>query len=65
MTQVQTGYVMFVAALGMMASLLAPEVSALASWPDVFTPMFMGKVFAHVGAVIGAFVAGKMIPTTK
>ena len=63
MTNTHTGWIIFVAALGMMASLLAPEISALESWSVVVTPAFMGKALAHFGAVVAAFVAGKIIPS--
>jgi hypothetical protein len=65
MTSTHTGWLLFAAALGMMASLIAPEVSALSSWATVLSPAFIGKALAHFGAVVGAFVAGKMIPTEK
>lgn len=63
MTQTHTGWLVFAASLGMMASLIAPEISALESWGVVVTPAFMGKALAHFGAVVAAFVAGKIIPS--
>lgn len=57
------GWLGFLAALGMMAGLLAPEVGALESWSAAFSLAFAGKALAHFGVVTGAFVAGKLIPT--
>ncbi len=63
MTDHAKGWTVFLAALGMMAALLAPEVSALSTWGSVLQPAFVGKVLVHFGAVIAAFVGGKIIPT--
>lgn len=63
MTEHTKGHMLFLAALGMMASLLAPEVSALPSWDAALSTAFGGKALAHFGAVVAAFVAGKIIPT--
>jgi hypothetical protein len=65
MTPTHTGWLLFAAALGMMATLIAPEVAALSAWGDAVTPAFLGKTLAHFGVVVGAFVAGKLIPTEK
>jgi len=65
MTRHQRGYALFVTALGMMAGLLAPEVSGLPSWSAVLAPAFVGKALAHFAVVTGAFAAGKIIPTSK
>ena len=65
MTRHQRGYVIFLTALGMMAGLLAPEVSALTSWGAALAPSFVGKVLAHFGVVAAAFAGGRIIPTAK
>ena len=59
-----TGYVVFLAALGVMAALVGNEVSTFQHWNQVLTPAFIGKTLIHVGTVVGAFVGGKLIPTT-
>lgn len=63
MTQTTTGRLIGIAALGMMAGLLAPEVSGLATWDMVLDTQFVGKVLGHFAAVIAAFVGGRLIPT--
>ena len=63
MTQQQTGWIVFVAALGMMATLMSAEIRDLVSWNDIATPSFVGTLLAHFGAVVGAFVAGKLMPS--
>lgn len=63
MTDHAKGWTMFLVALGMMAGLLAPEVSALSSWTSVMQPAFAGKALGHFAAVVAAFAAGKIIPT--
>lgn len=59
----QTGVIVFIAALGMMAGLLAVDVSKLADWAAVRSPAFVGTVLAHFGAVVTAFVGGKLLPS--
>lgn len=56
------GWVLFVAALGAVLGLLGAEVSQLANWNQAVTTAFVGKAMVHVGAVIGAFVGGKLLP---
>ena len=56
---------MFLAALGMMAGLSATDVAQLKEWHDVATPSFVGLMMAHFGAVVTAFIAGKLIPTER
>lgn len=65
MTPTITGWTIFLAALGMMAGLLAVDVSKLSAWSDAVSPPFVGTVLAHFGVVIGAFVGGKLIPSGK
>ena len=63
MTQTHMGYLIAVAALGMMLGLIGNEVAELMSWSEVFAPGFIGKMFLHASVVIGAFGGGKFIPT--
>lgn len=65
MTRHQRGYALFVTALGMLAGLLAPEVSALPSWAAAVGPAFVGKTLAHFAVVSAAFAGGRIIPTSK
>lgn len=65
MTQTHTGWIVFVAMLGMMAGLIAVDVRELESWSDARTPAFVGGALAHFGLVLGAFVGGKLIPTKQ
>lgn len=65
MTNHQRGYVIFIAALGMMASLLAPEVAGLPSWSAALSPAFCGKALAHFAVVSAAFAGGRIIPTKE
>ena len=59
----QPGYLVLIAAIGMMAGLLAVDVSQLPTFGDAATPIFVGKMLAHMGAVITAFIGGKLLPT--
>lgn len=61
--QKQNGWVVFLAALGVMAALLGNELLQFSSWQDGLTPAFAGKSLVHFGTVIGAFVGGRLIPT--
>lgn len=63
MTQTQTGYIVLVAALGVMATLVGNEVVNFHSWREALAPAFVGKALIHLGTVIGAFIGGKLIPT--
>lgn len=62
MSQKQTGYMIFIAALGMMCTLLAGDVSNLKSWSDALDPAFVAGFMTHLGVVVAAFVGGKMLP---
>ena len=62
MTQQTAGWIVLAAALGMMATLIGTEIAALPDWQPVVTPGFVGKAAIHLGTVIGAFVAGKLLP---
>ena len=58
-----TGWIIFVAALGMMFGLMAVDVSKLSDWQAARAPAFIGTIMAHFGAVATAFVGGRLIPT--
>lgn len=60
-----TGWILFIAAVGMMASLMSTDVATLTRWGDAVAPVFIAKMLAHLGAVIMAFVGGKLIPTDR
>jgi hypothetical protein len=59
----QPGFYVFIAALGMMAGLLSVDVSQLPTFADAVTPLFVGKMLAHFGVVVAAFIGGKLLPT--
>ena len=63
MNQTTAGYMIFVAALGVMLTMLAGDISQLKTWSDATYPSFVAGVIAHIGVVIGAFVGGKLIPS--
>lgn len=63
MSDTHKGYLIFLAAVGMLATLIGVEISDLGTWGDVVTPKFVGAFVGHVGAVVGAFVGGRLIPT--
>ena len=65
MNSTSTGWMLFIASVGMMCSLLAVDVAKLSQWHDVFQPSFVAIVFAHIGTVITAFVGGKIIPPDR
>lgn len=65
MTNQQTGWIVFIAACGMMFGLLSVDVSHLATWHEVSTPGFIADLFGHIAAVITAFVGGKLIPENR
>ena len=59
------GVVTLMAAAGMMAGLLGSEVKDLDSWVFVTTPSFVGKTLIHLASVIGAYIAGQLVPTSS
>lgn len=63
MTQIQTGWMLLIVALGMMCTLLSGDIANLVHWRDALDPAFVGGFVAHLGAVITAFVGGKLLPT--
>ena len=63
MTNKQTGYIAFIAAIGMMLGLIALDIGKLSTWGEMTTPAFVAALLGHLASVITAFVGGKMIPT--
>ena len=65
MSRILTGLVMLAASIGMLFSLLGPEVQQLESLEQAYTAQFIGLVMTQVGAVLTAFAAGQFFPTWK
>ena len=63
MTNKSAGYTLGLASLGMMLILISADVKNLSSFDDAWTPTFIGNAMAHLGNIIMAFIAGKLIPT--
>lgn len=57
-----SGWLIAIAAMGMMLGLLAGDVSSLNNWHEIFYPAFIGGVMTHIRAVIAAFVGGNLVP---
>jgi glycerol-3-phosphate acyltransferase PlsY len=64
-TMTTAGWVIFVAAIGMMLGMLAVDIASLKAWSDMQTPVFVGTTLGHMAAVIAAFVGGKIIPAVR
>lgn len=62
MTYTQAGWLLALAAFGMLAGLVGVELTELKNWGDVWTVEFIGKALIHVASVISAFVGGKLLP---
>lgn len=60
-----TGWIIFVAAIGMMFGMLAVDIASLKEWSEMTTPTFVGTTIGHISAVIGAFLGGKLIPPDR
>jgi hypothetical protein len=65
MTRTTAGWIVFIAALGMMAGLLSVDVMTLRDWDQAMTPMFVGSALGHISVVVTAFIGGKLIPTER
>lgn len=59
------GWVVFVAAMGMMFGMIAIDITGLKAWSEMQTPLFVGTTVGHIAATIAAFVGGKLIPATR
>ena len=60
-----TGWLTFLAALGVMSGLMVEDIKALKDWSEMFTPAFFGSFLGHFGSVILAFLGGKVMPTNR
>lgn len=65
MDKTTAGWVIFVAAFGMMLGMLAVDIVSLKTWSDATTPTFVGSTIGHMAATIAAFVGGKLIPESR
>lgn len=65
MNKTTQGWVIFIASLGMMCSLMAADISKLTTWNQATTPLFISDVLAHFSVVVGAFIGGKLIPESR
>ena len=65
MTQTTTGWIVFIAAIGMMFSLLGVDIASLPDWDHARSTVFIGTFIGHIAAVIAAFVGGKIIPSER
>lgn len=63
MNDKKRGWLIFLAALGVMLGLLSSDLAKLQEWEMAYHPQFVASVFVHMSAVIAAFVGGKLIPT--
>ncbi len=60
-----SGWIIFVAAVGLMCGMLAVDVVSLKEWSAMQTPVFVGTTLGHISAVVAAFVGGKLIPEAR
>lgn len=65
LTVQQTSGVILLAAMGMMAGLMSAEIKELTTWGEIATPSFIGTLLLHFSTVIGAYVAGRLIPEDR
>lgn len=65
MTKTTTGWLVLIAALGMMCGLLAVDIARLTEWSQATTPTFVGLFLGHLSAVIAAFIGGKIMPENR
>lgn len=59
------GFIILIAAVGMLSGLIGNEISSLQSLAQITTTAFIGKTLIHISVVIGAYISGQMIPTAK
>lgn len=59
------GVVTLIAAVGMFAGLIGLEMSNMQDWVFITTPKFIGTTLIHLGSVIGAYIAGQLLPTSQ
>lgn len=63
MTNKIAGWVLGLAALGMMFGLMSIDFVQMKDLNEIKTPAFIGNQLGHIANVIMAFVGGKLIPT--
>lgn len=63
MNRTIAGYAVFVGAIGMMLGLLGTELIQLPRGETIWTFSFIGKILVHISTVIGAYIAGQIVPT--
>lgn len=59
------GWVVFIAAMGMMAGLMAEDIRQLEEWSSIFKPSFLASILTHFAAVVTAFIGGRVIPSKR
>ncbi len=64
-TAATAGWVVFVAAFGMLFSMISVDLVALHGWDQAMTPAFVGVTIGHIAAVVTAFIGGKLIPAQR
>jgi hypothetical protein len=64
-TQTQSGWIIGIAALGMMCGLLAVDVSQFMTWSEALKPAFIGSALGHLAVVATAFAGGKIVPNPR
>lgn len=62
MSKTTGGWILFIAALGMLFGLMGAELMVLKPG-ELYTTVFAGKMLLHLSTVIAAFVGGKLIPS--
>ena len=60
----QPGTIIFIAAFGMMCSLVAVDLADLNSWYEATNIKFVGGLIGHLGTVIAAYVGGRLTRKT-
>jgi hypothetical protein len=59
------GWLIFLASVGMLFSMISVDLVTVHGWNEIFSPEFVGTTLGHIGAVIAAFVGGKLIPSER
>ncbi len=59
------GWIIFIAALGMMLGMMAIDIAQYMKWADALEPSNVGTLLGHLSSVIAAFVGGKLIPESR
>jgi len=64
-TKTTGGWIIFIAAIGMLTGAVAADVVRLMNFNEMVTPAFIGGVMLHISSTIAAFVGGKLIPEDR